>query len=65
MPAGSTTRSDPFRDPPTFLKKNQNLHAEDLLINDSSDRQAVKAISKGLPELDVIPSFACKEKKAS
>lgn len=31
---------------------------KDLLVNDSGDRQAVEAIGKGLPELDVIPAFA-------
>jgi hypothetical protein len=34
------------------------VHCEDFLVNDSSDWQAVEAISEGLPQLDVIPSLA-------
>lgn len=34
------------------------MHGEDLLVNDRSDRQAVEAISEGLPELDVITALA-------
>lgn len=34
------------------------MHCEDLLVNDCCDGQAVKAISEGLPELDVVSSFA-------
>ena len=34
------------------------MHAEDLLINDCCDGQAVEAVSEGLPKLDVVPSLA-------
>ena len=34
------------------------MHGEDLLINDGSNRQAVEAISKCLPQLDVISPLA-------
>jgi hypothetical protein len=34
------------------------VHCEDLLVDDCCDRQAVEAISKRLPQLDVIPSLA-------
>ena len=34
------------------------MHGEDLLINDGGDRQAVEAVGKGLPQLDVVPPFA-------
>ena len=34
------------------------MHREDFLINDCSNRQAIEAIGKGLPQFDVIPSFA-------
>ena len=34
------------------------MHGEDLLINDGSYRQAVEAIGKRLPKLDVIPPLA-------
>lgn len=34
------------------------MAAEDLLIDDRGDRQAIKAIREGLPKLDVISSFA-------
>jgi len=34
------------------------MHSEDLLVNDSSNWQAVEAISECLPELDVIPPLA-------
>lgn len=33
------------------------MHRKDLFINDSCDWQAVKAIRKRLPQLDVIPAF--------
>lgn len=32
--------------------------AEDFLVNNCGHRQAVKAISEGLPQFDVIPPFA-------
>ena len=34
------------------------MHGEDLLVNDGSDGQAVEAIGKRLPELDVVPALA-------
>lgn len=34
------------------------MHREDLLIDDSSDGKAIEAIGEGLPELDVVSSFA-------
>jgi len=35
-----------------------SVHGEDLLINDGGDRQAVEAVRKSLPKLDVIASLA-------
>jgi hypothetical protein len=34
------------------------VHGENLLVDDSGNRQAVEAIRKGLPQLDVVPSLA-------
>ena len=34
------------------------MHGEDLLVNDGSDWQAIKAIREGLPELDIVPPLA-------
>lgn len=34
------------------------MHGEDLLVNDCSNGQAVEAIRKCLPQLDVVPSLA-------
>ncbi len=34
------------------------MHGEDLLINDSSNWQAVEAVSEGLPQLDVVAALA-------
>lgn len=34
------------------------MHGENLLVNDSSDRKAVKAIGESLPQLDVIATLA-------
>ena len=39
------------------------MTAEDLFINDCRNRQTIKAICKSFPQLDVITSFACREKK--
>jgi len=36
----------------------KNLHAENLFVDDGCYRQAIKAVSKRFPELDVIPSLA-------
>lgn len=34
------------------------MHCKDLLVNDRCNRQAVEAIRKSLPELDVVASLA-------
>jgi hypothetical protein len=34
------------------------VHGEDLLINDGRDGQAVEAVGKSLPKLDVVASLA-------
>lgn len=34
------------------------MHGEDLLVDDSGDRQAVEAIGKRLPKLDVVATLA-------
>jgi len=34
------------------------VHGEDLLINDGSNREAVKAVRECLPQLDVVPTLA-------
>jgi hypothetical protein len=34
------------------------VHREDLFIDDGSDGKTIEAIGKGLPELDVVSSFA-------
>jgi hypothetical protein len=34
------------------------VHCEDLLVDDSGDRQAVEAVGEGLPQLNVVPSLA-------
>lgn len=34
------------------------MHAQDLLIDESGNRQAVKAVSEGLPKLDVVSALA-------
>lgn len=34
------------------------MHGEDFLINDGRDRQAVEAVRKCLPQLDVVPALA-------
>jgi hypothetical protein len=35
------------------------VHAEDLLVDDRRDREAVEAVRERLPELNVVPSLAC------
>ena len=35
-----------------------SMHGEDLLINNGGDWQAIKAIRKSLPQLDVVSSLA-------
>ena len=34
------------------------MHAEDAVLDDSSDGHAVEAIHEGLPEFDVVAGFA-------
>jgi hypothetical protein len=34
------------------------MHGKDLLVNDCCDGQAVEAVGKGFPQLDVVSSFA-------
>ena len=34
------------------------MHSEDLLVDDSSDREAVEAVGESLPQLDVISTLA-------
>jgi len=34
------------------------MHRENLLVNDGGDWQAVEAIGKRLPQLDVVPPLA-------
>jgi hypothetical protein len=34
------------------------VHGEDLFVNDGGNRQAVEAIRKGLPQLDVVSPLA-------
>lgn len=34
------------------------MHSEDLLVDNGGNRQAVEAIGKGLPELDVVSALA-------
>lgn len=34
------------------------MHAQNAVFNNSSDWQAVKKITKGFPELDIVPSLA-------
>lgn len=35
------------------------MAAEDLLVDDGSDRQTVEAVGERLPELDVVATLAC------
>lgn len=36
---------------------------ENLLVNDSCNREAVEAVCEGFPELDAVPALACTTKK--
>ncbi len=36
-----------------------SMHAEDLLVDDGSDREAVEAIGEGLPNLYVVSPLTC------
>ena len=46
-----------------YLRKYQqfftSMAAENLLINDSSNGEAVETVSEGLPQLNVEPALAC------
>jgi hypothetical protein len=41
------------------------MHCEDLLVDDSSDRETIEAICKGFPQFDVISAFACRKCQGS
>lgn len=34
------------------------MHGEDFLVDDGGDGQAIEAVGKGLPQLDIVPSLA-------
>ncbi len=36
------------------------VHAEDLLIDERGDGEAVEAVGEGLPDLDVVAALACR-----
>jgi hypothetical protein len=40
------------------IRAETSVHGEDLLVDDSGDRQAVEAVGESLPQLDVVSSFA-------
>lgn len=40
-----------------------SMAAEDLLVDDSSNGEAVKAVGEGLPQFDVEPALAWKSGK--
>lgn len=40
------------------IRAQTTVHGENLLVDDSSDRKAVKAIGESLPQLDVIATLA-------
>jgi hypothetical protein len=39
------------------------VHGEDLFVDDGGDGQAVEAVCKGLPELNVVSPLACQTGK--
>lgn len=41
------------------IGRQSTVAAEDLLVDDSSDREAVETIGEGFPEFDVVSSFTC------
>ena len=43
---------------PSRIKKCTSMAAEDLLVDDSSDGEAVEAVGEDLPELDVEAPLA-------
>lgn len=40
-----------------------SVAAEDLLVHDGGNGQAVEAVGEGLPQLDVEPAFTCVEEE--
>ena len=40
------------------------MHSEDLLIDYGSNRKTVETVGEGLPELDVVSSFAYENMEA-
>lgn len=40
------------------IRAETTVHGENLLIDDGGDGQAVEAVGKGLPQLDVVPALA-------
>lgn len=40
------------------LRAQTSVHAQDLLIDDGSDGQAIEAVGEGLPQLDVVAALA-------
>lgn len=41
------------------VRRETTVHAEDLLVDDGSNWQAVEAICESLPKLDVVAPLAC------
>jgi hypothetical protein len=40
------------------LRRESTVHAQDLLVNDGCNWEAVEAISEGLPEFNIVAAFA-------
>lgn len=40
------------------IRTQPSVHGEDLLVDNGGNRQAVEAIGKSLPELDVVATLA-------
>jgi hypothetical protein len=40
------------------VRTQPSVHGEDLLVDDSGNRQTVEAVCERLPQLDIVPSFA-------
>ena len=40
------------------------MTAEDLVINDCSDGETVETVGERLPQLNTVPSLACKRREA-
>jgi hypothetical protein len=41
------------------IRTQTTMHCEDLLVDDSSDRETIEAICEGFPQFNVISAFAC------